>query len=333
MEVCGSHTMAIARFGLKQLLPDGVELISGPGCPVCVTANAQIDTAIALARRPETIICSFGDMLRVPGSSSSLANERAHGADVRVVYSPADALDIAACNPAQTVVFIGVGFETTAPLSAATIKRAKTRQLDNFCLFCAHKLVPPALASLAGAAEVAVDAFLLPGHVSTVIGLEPYRFLATHYHLPGVVSGFSANEILQAVDAILHQLVADTASIENAYPAGVREHGNPTARALLEEVFQPVDCDWRGLGQIEASGLALRAEYASFDACRRFPDLSVEPTREARGCRCGDVLKGLIKPTECPLFDHGCSPLQPIGPCMVSSEGSCAAAYKYRECS
>jgi hydrogenase expression/formation protein HypD len=330
MEVCGSHTMAIARFGLKQLLPAGVELISGPGCPVCVTPNRQIDQVIALSRKPHTIVCSFGDMLRVPGSSSSLANERAHGAQVEVVYSPKQCLDIAAAHPEQTVIFVGVGFETTAPLVASLIKRAAAQDLPNLCVCCAHKLVPPALLLLASAPDVNVDGFLLPGHVSTIIGTAPYQFLARDYGLPGTVAGFEAAEIMEAVLDILKMLKSGQPEIHNAYPAGVRAQGNPTARALMDEVFEAVDADWRGLGSIPASGLAIRPEYGRYDALRRYPDLEVEPTVEPKGCRCGDVLKGKIGAVDCPLFAKACTPLNPIGPCMVSSEGSCAAAYKYR---
>lgn len=330
MEVCGTHTVSIARAGIRNVLPEGVKLVSGPGCPVCVTANEQIDAIIALARMEQVTMTTFGDMMRVPGSTSSLAAERAAGADVRVVYSPLSALDIAEQNPDREVVFAGVGFETTAPLIAATIQEAERRGISNFSVYCAHKNVPAPLDLLARDEQLGIDAFILPGHVSTIIGAEPYRFLAERYRIPGVITGFEPVDILQGVLMLLKQLREGRAEIEIAYTRGVRPEGNPTAVALMDEVFEPCDVAWRGLGTIPASGFAIRERYAAFDAAKRLSP-QVEPTVEPRGCRCGDVLRGLIDPSDCPLFARACTPENPVGPCMVSSEGSCAAWYRYTE--
>lgn len=328
MEVCGTHTVTIARNGFRDILPDGVNLISGPGCPVCVTANKDIDTVIALSRIPGVIITTFGDMTRVPGSTSSLNEEKAAGHDIRIVYSPLDALKVAQDNPDNQVVFVGVGFETTTPLIAATIKRAKAMGLLNFSVCAIHKTMPNTLDVLVNDPQVKLTALILPGHVSTIIGIEPYRFLADKYRVPGVVTGFEPVDVLEGIAMLLRQLANGRACIENGYKRGVRDEGNPAAVAAIEEVFEPCDASWRGLGMIENSGYALRGEYAEFDAVKRLnPD--VEPTIEPKGCRCGDVLRGIMTPKECPLFNTGCSPEHPIGPCMVSSEGSCAAFYKY----
>ncbi len=328
MEVCGTHTVTIARNGFRSILPEGVDLISGPGCPVCVTANRDIDAAIALSRIDNLIVTTFGDMMRVPGSSTSLSERKAEGADVRIVYSPLDALKIAQDNPGSEVVFLGVGFETTTPLIAATIKRAESLGLGNFSVFAAHKTVPHTLEALVNDDEVALSALILPGHVSTIIGLEPYRFLAEDYHIPGVVTGFEPVDVLDGIALLMRQLAEGEATIENAYPRGVATEGNPTAIASIEEVFEPCDAVWRGLGMIPDSGLRIRERYAAFDANEKFsPD--VEETVEPKGCRCGDVLRGVLHPDECPLFNTACNPEHPVGPCMVSSEGSCAAYYKY----
>ena len=329
MEVCGTHTMAIARSGFRSVMPQGVKLLSGPGCPVCVTANHEIDTAIALSRCPNTIITTFGDMIRVPGSTSSLLKEKAAGADVRVVYSPLDALRVARENPASTVVFLGVGFETTTPLVAAAIKRAATEGLDNFCIFCAHKNVPNTLDVLVNDPQVRIDALILPGHVSTIIGVEPYRFLADKYGIPGVITGFEPVDVLQGIAMILQQLHDGRASIEIAYARGVMPQGNPTAVALMNEIFETCDANWRGLGMIPNSGYKLRPAFARFDAVERLQP-QVEPTKEPKGCSCGTILRGAMTPEECKLFGRACTPEHPVGPCMVSSEGSCAAYYKYR---
>jgi hydrogenase expression/formation protein HypD len=321
MEVCGTHTVAIARAGLRSLMPEGTRLISGPGCPVCVTANRDIDTVIALSRIPGLIMTTFGDMIRVPGSSSSLLEEKAGGADIRVVYSPLDAVRIARENPGREVVFVGVGFETTTPLVAAMVKRAKEEDIPNLTVFAAHKNVPHALEAIVNDPQVRLDALILPGHVSTIIGQEPYEFLARDHGIPGVITGFESTDVLQGVAMLMRQLSEGRAEIEIAYRRGVRAEGNPVARAVIAEVFEECDAVWRGLGSIPKSGYRLRGDYARFDASERFAP-EVESTVEPKGCRCGDVLRGVITPEECPLFDHGCNPEHPIGPCMVSSEGS-----------
>lgn len=330
MEVCGTHTVSIARNGIRSLMPDSVHLASGPGCPVCVTSNHDIDKVIALARIPNVIIATFGDMTRVPGSTSSLLAEQANGADVRIVYSPLDALALAQQNPDREVVFVGVGFETTTPLVAMAIKRAKAAGLENFSVYAAHKNMPGALEAIVNDPELKVDALILPGHVSTIIGSEPYKFLATEYGIPGVITGFEPNDILQGIAMIMRQIAEDRADIEIAYSRCVMEEGNPTALAAIDEVFETVPANWRGIGQIAGSGYRIRDEFAEYDAMRRFADaVEVEPTHEHSGCRCGDVLRGAITPAQCPLFRKVCTPENPIGPCMVSSEGACAAYFRY----
>ena len=331
MEVCGTHTVAIARAGIRSIMPEGTRLISGPGCPVCVTANQDIDRMIALSRIPSIIITTFGDMMRVPGSSSSLLQEKAAGADIRTVYSPLDALDIALENPDRQVVFLGVGFETTIPAIAATVLRAQAQGVANFSIISAHKGVPQALEVLVNDPEVYIDAFILPGHVSTIIGAEPYRFLAERYGIPGVITGFEAVDLLQGIAMLMKACQEGAPSIQIAYTRGVMEQGNPQAMELMDQVFQPEDAVWRGIGPIPGSGFCLRPEFGGFDALRRFEgEYEVEPTVEPKGCRCGDVLRGAITPNDCPLFGVACSPEHPVGPCMVSSEGSCAAYHRYR---
>lgn len=328
MEVCGTHTVAIARNGIRDLMPEGLRLASGPGCPVCVTCNRDIDTVIALARIPNVTITTFGDMTRVPGSTSSLLAEQAAGRSVEIVYSPLDALAFAKAHPEREVVFVGVGFETTTPLVAMAIKRAKAMELSNFTVFAAHKNMPGALELLVGDPTLELDALILPGHVSTIIGAEPYRFLAEKYGIPGVITGFEPVDVLQGIAMLVRQLHEGRAEIEIAYARGVMPEGNPVALAAINEVFETCTATWRGLGDIPGSGYRIRDEFASFDAVRRFePD--VEPTRDPKGCRCGDVLRARIAPNECPLFRTVCTPENPVGPCMVSSEGSCAAYYRY----
>lgn len=328
MEVCGTHTVAIARNGIRDLMPEGLRLASGPGCPVCVTCNRDIDTVIALARIPNVTITTFGDMTRVPGSTSSLLAEQAAGRSVEIVYSPLDALAFAKAHPEREVVFVGVGFETTTPLVAMAIKRAKAMGLSNFTVFAAHKNMPGALELLVGDPTLELDALILPGHVSTIIGAEPYRFLAEKYGIPGVITGFEPVDVLQGIAMLVRQLHEGRAEIEIAYARGVMPEGNPVALAAIDEVFEICTATWRGLGDIPGSGYRIRDEFASFDAVRRFePD--VEPTRDPKGCRCGDVLRARIAPNECPLFRTVCTPENPVGPCMVSSEGSCAAYYRY----
>ena len=328
MEVCGTHTVAIARNGIRDLMPEGLRLASGPGCPVCVTCNRDIDTVIALARIPNVTITTFGDMTRVPGSTSSLLAEQAAGRSVEIVYSPLDALAFAKAHPEREGVFVGVGFETTTPLVAMAIKRAKAMGLSNFTVFAAHKNMPGALELLVGDPTLELDALILPGHVSTIIGAEPYRFLAEKYGIPGVITGFEPVDVLQGIAMLVRQLHEGRAEIEIAYARGVMPEGNPVALAAIDEVFETCTATWRGLGDIPGSGYRIRDEFANFDAVRRFePD--VEPTRDPKGCRCGDVLRARIAPNECPLFRTVCTPENPVGPCMVSSEGSCAAYYRY----
>lgn len=328
MEVCGTHTVSIARNGIRSLMPKTCTLASGPGCPVCVTANSDIDTVIALGRIPGVTLATFGDMTRVPGSTSSLLKEQAEGRSVQIVYSPLDALKLAQENPDHQIVFVGVGFETTTPLVAMAIKRAQALSLKNFSVFVAHKNMPGALEAIVQDPQLKVDALILPGHVSTVIGAGPYRFLAERYKIPGVITGFEPVDILQGIAMIMRQLAEGRAEIEIAYTRGVMEDGNPHALAAIDEVFETCPATWRGLGIIDGSGYRIRPDFAEFDAVKRFqPD--IEPTQEPKGCRCGDVLRGSMPPNECPLFKKVCTPEHPVGPCMVSSEGSCAAYYRY----
>ena len=328
MEVCGTHTVAIARNGLRDMMPEGARLASGPGCPVCVTSNKDIDTVIALARIPGVAIATFGDMTRVPGSTSSLLQEQAAGADVNIVYSPLDAIKLAQDNSDKQVVFVGVGFETTTPLVAMAIKRAKAAGLKNFSVFVAHKSMPGALEAIVADPSLEIDALILPGHVSTIIGVEPYQFLAKEHGIPGVITGFEPLDVLQGVAMLMRQLHEGRAEIEIAYARGVMPQGNPVACQAIDEVFEAVDATWRGLGQIPGSGYAIRPQFEEFDAVKRFQP-QVEPTQEPKGCRCGDVLRGAMAPNECPLFRTVCTPENPVGPCMVSSEGSCAAYHRY----
>ncbi len=328
MEVCGTHTVAIARNGLRTMMPEGIRLASGPGCPVCVTSNKDIDTVIALSRVPGVTIATFGDMTRVPGSTSSLLKEQAQGRSINIVYSPLDALTLAKENPDEQIVFVGVGFETTTPLVAMAIKRAKAMGLKNFSVFVAHKNMPGALETIVADPALKIDALILPGHVSTIIGVKPYEFLAQKYGIPGVITGFEPVDVLQGIAMIMRQLHEGRAEIEIAYSRGVMKEGNPVALAAIEEVFETVDATWRGLGVIPGSGYAIRDKYKEFDAFARFSP-EVEPTQEPKGCRCGDVLRGIMAPNECPLFRKVCTPENPIGPCMVSSEGSCAAYFRY----
>ena len=329
MEVCGTHTVAIFRAGLRQILPEEVELVSGPGCPVCVTADDYIDAAIAYAGMEDVIITTFGDMLKVPGTHSSLAAAQASGADVRIVYSPLDALTVAAENPAKQVVFLAVGFETTAPTEAAAVLAGERQGCGNFFLLSAQKLVPPVMRTLLDDGTAAVDGFLLPGHVAVVTGTGLFDFLARDYHVPGVVGGFQPLEILRALHMIVRQISHSEARIENAYETVVRPEGNPAALAAIDRVYEPAATAWRGLGVIPASGLAMREEYAQYDFARVRP-LSIETRTEGRrGCRCGEGLRGAILPKDCGLFGKACVPEHAVGPCMVSVEGTCAAWYKY----
>lgn len=331
MEVCGGHTHTIFRFGLAQLLPDNIELIHGPGCPVCVLPMGRMDVGLAMAEREDLIFTAFGDMMRVPGSKGSPLESKARGADVRMVYSPLDALKIAQHNPDRPVMFFAIGFETTAPSTAVTLMRAKDAGVTNFFVYCNHILVNPAIRALLETDGMRLDAFIGPGHVSTVIGCEPYRFIAEDFKRPLVVSGFEPVDILQSILMILRQTNAGEARVENQYGRAVAWDGNPAATAALELVFQPRDAfEWRGLGQIPDSAYAIRDEFAQFDAEKQigvhgqtFPD-PVE-------AQCGEVLTGAIKPSECRLFGKACTPENPVGALMVSSEGACAAQYKYAD--
>ena len=328
MEVCGTHTVAIARNGIRNLMPEGIRLASGPGCPVCVTSSHDIDTVIALARTDNVTIATFGDMTRVTGSTSSLLKEQAAGRSVQIVYSPLDALALAQQNPDREIVFVGVGFETTTPLVAMAIKRAAAAGLENFTVFGAHKNMPGALEAIINDPKLKLDALILPGHVSTIIGAEPYRFLAEKYGIPGVITGFEPVDVLQGIAMIMRQLHEGGAEIEIAYARGVMPQGNPVAMAAIDEVFETCTALWRGLGEIPGSGYRIREEFSQYDAVRRFRP-NIEPTQDPKGCRCGDVLRGIMAPNECPLFRRVCTPENPVGPCMVSSEGSCAAYYRY----
>lgn len=328
MEVCGTHTMAIFRGGLRTLLPQSIRLLSGPGCPVCVTPASYLDEAIALSEREGVIVATFGDMVRVPGSNSSLEGQRAAGKRIAVVYSPLEALNIAENNPDKKVVFLAVGFETTSPSVAVTAIEARRRGISNFYFFSAHKLIPPALKLLAQDSDLKVDGFILPGHVSTIIGVNPYLFLAEEYCLPSVVCGFEPLDILQGIFMILQQIKERTARVEIQYKRIVKESGNPEAMALLNNVFVEVDSEWRGLGVIAKSGYALKKEYKELDAKEVF-SLKERTSVETEGCICGEILKGQKIPNQCPHFGKNCTPSFPLGPCMVSSEGSCAAYYRY----
>jgi hydrogenase expression/formation protein HypD len=328
MEVCGTHTVSIFRSGIRSLLPDTVSLISGPGCPVCVTDQGDIDAFIALAGLKDVIITTFGDLMRVPGTRGSLLQERAAGRDIRVVYSPLDALALARETPSKQVVFLGVGFETTAPGIAAAIHLARAESIPNFLVYSAHKCVPPALGALMDLPDISLDGFLLPGHVSVIIGAGAYRAFVDRYRIPAVIAGFEPTDILQAIHLLVAQIESGRAGLENAYPRVVSEAGNPKARKLLAEVFTPVDARWRGLGVIPASGLKLREPYERFDAERAF-NLVLPEAPGPTGCACGNILTGRMSPPACPLFGKGCTPEHPIGPCMVSTEGTCAAYFRY----
>ncbi len=328
MEVCGTHTVEIFRHGIRDVIPKNITLLSGPGCPVCVTSLQDVDAAIAIARTPGVILATFGDMMRVPGGKESLLEAKSEGADVRVLYSPLDALVLAQKDPNREVVFFGTGFETTSPLIAGTIAHAEQTGIRNISIYAAFKLVPPALTALLDSPDVQVDGFILPGHVSTIIGSKPYNFVASRYKKPAVITGFEANEIIEGILMIARQIAGKKAVVEIQYRTVVRDEGNPKAIALLNKYFEPADASWRGIGVIPASGLKLREQYAAFDAQRKF-NPPTSDAKEPEYCSCGDILRGVKVPTECPLFGTGCTPESPVGPCMVSTEGSCAAYYKY----
>ncbi|MCA0437917.1 MAG: hydrogenase formation protein HypD [Actinobacteria bacterium] len=329
MEVCGGQTHSIIRHGIDQLLPAGLELIHGPGCPVCVTPLETIDRALAIARRPEVTFCSFGDMLRVPGSRDDLFTIKSQGGDVRVVYSPLDALTIAGENPDRQVVFFGIGFETTAPANAMTVVQARRLGIPNFSLLVSHVLVPPAIAAIMESPACRVQAFLAAGHVCSVMGLSQYHPLAQRYRVPIVVTGFEPLDLLEGIRRTVVQLEEGRHEVENAYPRAVPAAGNPAAQAVLEDVFEVTDRTWRGIGSIPGSGWRLSQRYAEYDAERRF-DVTGIRTDESPLCRSGEVLQGLIKPTECAAFGRECTPRMPLGATMVSTEGACAAYHAYR---
>ena len=334
MEFCGGHTHAIMRYGIRQLVPKTVEMRSGPGCPVCVTATADLDKAIALAHLPKVIITTFGDMIRVPGSYSSLQQARAEGADIRVVYSTIDAVEIAKANPEKSVIFIGIGFETTAPTIAASILKAQQEKIENFHVLSLNKLTPPVMKALLDLGEVKLDGIICPGHVSVMIGSHPYEFIPKNYGVACVISGFEPLDILLCVDKLVEQIENGQPGVEIAYSRGVKPEGNPKALELMGKVFEIGEANWRGIGAVPQSGLKIRKEYGHFDADKAFSGLlrfagSDKPAKEPKGCRCGDVVRGAAMPPECKLFRKVCTPDRPVGPCMVSSEGACAAYYQY----
>lgn len=329
MEVCGGQTHAIVKFGIDKLLPSALSLLHGPGCPVCVTPLEMLDRAIAIALRPEVIFCSFGDMLRVPGSDKDLFAAKSAGADVRMVYSPLDALQVAKKNPQRQVVFFAVGFETTAPAHAMAVIEASRQGIENFSLLVSHVLVPPALEAILASSERRVDAFLAAGHVCAIMGIDEYRPIAERHRVPIVVTGFEPADILQGIAMCVAQLEEGRAQVENQYTRAVREHGNEAAKQAVASVFQVVPRKWRGIGDIPQSGLGLREAYAAFDAEKRFAVENIVAD-ECGDCKSGLVLQGVLKPSDCPAFGIRCTPEKPLGATMVSSEGACAAYYRYR---
>ena len=331
MEVCGTHTMAIARAGLKQILPKNIRLISGPGCPVCVTPVGMMDEILRLSERKDVILASYGDMIRVPGSTpgDSLSRRKALGADARIVYSPVDAVELAKANPEKQVVFLGVGFETTAPGTAAAIGKAAEEEAENFSVLCMLKRVEPALRSLILSDDFNVDGFLCPGHVATILGEDGFRFLVDEYRIPSVICGFEAGDIMTSVYELVQQIRNGKPALWNEYSRAVRPEGNLPAKQMMEKYLIPCRDVWRGLGEIPDSGYALRPEYEAFDAAKKFR-LHPENKEALTACQCGGIIRGQKEPAQCPLFGKVCVPENPVGPCMVSGEGSCAAAWRYR---
>ncbi|MFC1594265.1 hydrogenase formation protein HypD [Candidatus Omnitrophota bacterium] len=331
MEVCGTHTNSFFRYGLNNLLPPAINLLSGPGCPVCVSSQDYIDKAIEYAKRKEVSIVTFGDMLRVPGTSSSLEKQRAQGADIHMVYSPLDAMTIAQQRPSRTIIFLGVGFETTIPTVALTIQHAKRNKIDNFFVLCSHKLIPPAMKILASDTRLNLDGFICPGHVSAIIGAVAYRPLARRFHTPCVIAGFEPIDMLEGIRMLVQQIINKKSTVEIQYRRVVKEQGNPAALKIISEVFKVADVAWRGLGVLPKSGLTLKKPYQRFDIEKVMPlRLASSGKKQPKSkCLCGDVLKGIIKPTQCPSFGKRCTPTSPLGPCMVSFEGSCAIYYKF----
>lgn len=325
MEVCGTHTHAISRTGIRRALLPEIKLLSGPGCPVCVTSQKDIDEFLSIEN---AVLVSFGDMVKVPGSIKSLEKIKEEGHDVRIVYSPLDALEMAENEPEKDFVFMGVGFETTIPLFAACIKRAKEKNIKNFFIYPSFKLIPPALYFIVAHPKLRIDGFLLPGHVSTIIGRKPYLFLAEEFRKPAVIAGFEPLDILYAVLMLVKQKSSNNPRVEIEYTRSVKEEGNPKAKDIIQEVFIPQEAEWRGLGKIRESGLRFKKEWEEFDAKKRFR-IEIPSPKENPLCRCGEILLGKIVPPDCPLFGRGCTPENPYGPCMVSSEGACSAYYLY----
>lgn len=328
MEVCGTHTVAIFRHGIRGIIPKNITLLSGPGCPVCVTPIKDVDASIAISRLNGCLLATFGDMMRVPGSKESLFHAQADGAKIEVVYSPMDALKIAEENKNTNVIFLATGFETTSPSIAATVLTADKKGIENFYIYSAHKIVPPALKALLDSPDLKIDGFILPGHVSTIIGSKPYNFIAKDYKVPSVITGFDAPDIIQSIMMLLEQIAEGRAEIEIQYTRVVREEGNKKALSLLNEYFEPCDANWRGIGVIPMSGLKLKDKYAYRDVNQIFK-LDIPDAPEPKGCQCGQVLRGIKLPTDCKLFGKACTPEHPVGACMVSTEGSCSAYYKY----
>ena len=328
MEFCGGHTVTIFRYGIRQILPQTIEMVSGPGCPICVTSNADLDKAIALSQIPNVIIATFGDMLKVPGSHYSLQQVKANGADVRIAYSTLDALKVAEDNPAKSVVFLGIGFETTAPTIAASILEAEEKRIRNYYVLSLHKLCPPVIRAVLDSGEVKLHGLICPGHVSAIIGSHPWEFIARGHGIPCVISGFEPLDILQCVDMLVAQIESGESRVEIGYRRGVRPEGNQQALKLMEQVFEPCPAEWRGIGEVADSGLKLRKGYQHFDAELAF-DIEPGPAYQPKGCICGDILRGVKNPINCQLFGKACTPENPVGPCMVSSEGSCSAYYLY----
>ncbi|MBM7621235.1 hydrogenase expression/formation protein HypD [Bacillus tianshenii] len=327
MEVCGSHTMALARTGIKNRLKEHVCLIAGPGCPVCVTDQKSIDAMIQLSEGADRILCTFGDMMRVPGSKFSLMKAKTEGKDIRVVYSPIDSVKIAEENPNKEVIFLGIGFETTIPILALAVQEAMKKDLKNYSIWMTTKLVEPVLRALLDSGEVHLDGFLLPGHVSVVLGKQTYHYLVEDYAISGVITGFEPVQLLSGIYKLIELQLNKKVDILNDYTYVVKEEGNLVAQQLMEEYLMPYDEAWRGMGSIPDSGLVLKEKYAQFDAKKRYKVACEEPRKTK--CRCGEIIRGLITPEECSLFKKGCTPLNPIGPCMVSTEGTCAAHYQY----
>jgi hydrogenase expression/formation protein HypD len=329
MEVCGTHTVSFFRYGIREMLPKHIRLLSGPGCPVCVTPNQDIDLAIALSRRDDVILATFGDMMRVPGSTSSLQKEKAEGRRIRMVYSPLEALRLARENPGKKIVFLAVGFETTSPAIASTLLQAHGEGIPNLYFLNSQKRVPPAIRALFESGKVQIHGLILPGHVCTILGKEPFEFISKEFHRSAVIAGFEPLDLLQAVWMLVNQIEKEQASVENQYVRVVRDQGNPVAVRKMEQAFQQSEALWRGLGWIPGSGCRLKDPFSSMDA-RRI-EVDVEPSREHPGCLCGEILQAVRTPPECPLFKTVCHPDHPVGPCMVSIEGACFTFFRYEQ--